>query len=77
MNRLLRPLRRTMQFTLTMKPTFRNSELRKFSDSFLGGSNAAYIESLFDDWHRDPKSVSVQWDAYFNQVTKFGDFAFV
>ena len=56
MNRLLKPLRRTMQFAF--KSTFKNSELKKFSDSFLGGSNAAYIESLFDDWHKDPKSVS-------------------
>ena len=41
------------------------SELQKFGNSFLGGSNAEFLDNLLDRWSQDPNSVPATWDAYF------------
>ena len=37
-------------------------------ESFLSGSNSAYVDEMFDAWSRDPSSVHASWDAYFRGV---------
>jgi 2-oxoglutarate dehydrogenase E1 component len=51
---------------LNTKKVFYKGELSKFSHSFLGATNATYIESLYKSWLADPKSVPASWDAYFH-----------
>lgn len=36
--------------------------------SWLSGPNAAYIESFYESWLKDPASVSEQWRDYFSQM---------
>ena len=38
------------------------------SESFLNGSNSAYVDEMFDSWSRDPTSVHASWDAYFRGI---------
>ena len=38
-------------------------------ESFLSGSNSAYVDEMFDAWSRDPASVHASWDAYFRGVS--------
>jgi len=38
------------------------------SESFLNGSNGAYVDEMYDSWSRDPTSVHVSWDAYFRGI---------
>lgn len=37
-------------------------------ESFLSGSNSAYVDEMFESWSRDPTSVHASWDAYFRGV---------
>ena len=37
-------------------------------ESFLSGSNSAYVDEMFDSWSRDPASVHASWDAYFRGI---------
>ncbi|MDB6097125.1 MAG: 2-oxoglutarate dehydrogenase subunit [Francisellaceae bacterium] len=37
------------------------------SKNFLQGENALYIESLYESFLKNPTSVSVEWQTYFNQ----------
>jgi 2-oxoglutarate dehydrogenase E1 component len=37
-------------------------------DSFLSGSNAVYVEQMYDAWRNDAKSVHPSWAAYFSNV---------
>lgn len=39
------------------------------SEGFLQGSATAYVESMYEAWKADPKSVHVSWQAYFNNVS--------
>lgn len=55
---------------------FRFGELQKFNDTFMVGSNAVFIEQLFDKWHKDPTSVPATWDAYFKQTLQEENFEF-
>ncbi|CAD8143405.1 unnamed protein product [Paramecium octaurelia] len=52
------------------------SELQKFGNSFLAGSNAEYLDNLLDKWSQDPNSVPATWDAYFRQVCESNKFEF-
>ena len=45
-------------------------EVQAFNESFLSGSNSAYIERIFEDWIQDKTSVHSSWDAYFTNVLK-------
>jgi len=38
---------------------------RRFNDSFLNGSNAAYVDYMHEQWQADPDSVHSSWRAYF------------
>ena len=40
-------------------------------DNFMSGSNANYIDYMYDCWKSDPKSVNASWNAYFAS----GDFS--
>jgi 2-oxoglutarate dehydrogenase E1 component len=40
------------------------------NDSFNSGANANYIEYMYSEWLRDPKSVHVSWNAYFGNLEK-------
>jgi 2-oxoglutarate dehydrogenase E1 component len=35
------------------------------SENFLSGASTAYIEEIYGEWLRDPKSVHKSWDIYF------------
>ena len=38
------------------------------ASSWLNGPNAAYIESFYESWLKDPASVSEEWRDYFSQM---------
>jgi len=38
------------------------------NDSFNTGTSANYIEKMYAEWKKDPKSVHVSWDAYFTNI---------
>ena len=41
--------------------------------SQFGGGNAAYLDQLYEDWLRDPQSVSPQWRTWFQGLHGSGD----
>ena len=55
---------------LTFKKVFFTGEMTKFSDSFMSGTNAIFIENLYEKWSNDPKSVPASWDAYFHNEAR-------
>mmetsp|Transcript_23707 Transcript_23707/g.46691 ORF Transcript_23707/g.46691 Transcript_23707/m.46691 type:complete len:97 (-) Transcript_23707:69-359(-) len=64
--RLLTPARRWSAVLSVPVRTFSiTAEYRDHSRSFLSGSNAVFIDSMFEQWAADPKSVHPSWDAYF------------
>ena len=38
------------------------------NESYLSGSNSAYVDEMYDSWARDPTSVHASWDAYFRGI---------
>ena len=38
-------------------------------ESFLQSNNALYIEQMYNNWVKDPRSVHASWDAYFKNVS--------
>ncbi|KAH0344764.1 2-oxoglutarate dehydrogenase E1 component, partial [Aureobasidium melanogenum] len=40
------------------------------NDSFLQGNTANYIDEMYMEWKRDPKSVHVSWQVYFRNMEK-------
>jgi len=44
--------------------------LSQMQDSFVNGGSSAYIDSLRDQYDRDPKSVDPSWAAFFQQLDK-------
>ena len=38
------------------------------NESYLSGSNSAYVDEMYDSWARDPTSVQASWDAYFRGI---------
>lgn len=40
------------------------------SEGFLHGAATSYMETMYEAWKVDPKSVHVSWQAYFNNVSK-------
>merc|ERR1712106_434716 len=38
------------------------------AESFVNGTNAAYVEDMYLSWMEDPKSVHASWASYFKQV---------
>ena len=63
-------LRKLQLRALHVKKIFNKGELTKFNESFLGGTNATYIENLYNNWIDDPKSVHASWDAYFRNEAR-------
>jgi 2-oxoglutarate dehydrogenase E1 component len=63
-------LRKLNLRNLTFKKVFFSGEISKFSDSFMSGTNATYIENLYNNWLVNPKSVPASWDAYFHNEAK-------
>jgi 2-oxoglutarate dehydrogenase E1 component len=43
------------------------------NSSQLAGGNFDYLEQLFEDYLRDPNSVSSEWQAYFNKLPDTGE----
>lgn len=41
-----------------------------WSTAHISGSNAAYVEDLYESFLRDPSSVSSEWRAYFEQLPR-------
>ena len=56
--------------SLNVKKVFSNGELKRFNESFLGATNANYLEKLYLEWQEDPKSVHASWDAYFTNEAR-------
>ena len=54
---------KTQTSTYYTTPAVKNA-----ADSFLSGSNSVYIDTMYDSWKTDPKSVHVSWQAYFAQM---------
>lgn len=44
------------------------ASLRQLSENFLNGTNAAYVEEMFEAWKRDPSSVHLSWAAFFKNL---------
>ncbi|HUL91637.1 MAG TPA: hypothetical protein VLV56_04740, partial [Burkholderiales bacterium] len=45
------------------------SVMKEFlSSSYLSGSNAPFIEELYEAWLGDPQSVPQQWREYFDRL---------
>jgi hypothetical protein len=47
--------------------------IKKFSnrlsnDSFINGTSGIYVERMFENWKKDPKSVHISWDIYFSNI---------
>jgi 2-oxoglutarate dehydrogenase E1 component len=40
------------------------------TDSFNTGTNASYVEQMYSAWLKDPKSVHISWNVYFNNLEK-------
>ena len=34
----------------------------------MSGSNAGYVDEMYEAWARDPTSVHASWDAYFRGI---------
>src|SRR5437899_2137041 len=51
------------------------SENGNGNGSALGTANLAFVESLYEDYLRDPASVSQDWQEYFKRVAQ-GEFRF-
>ena len=50
------------------------SLLQQFAEtSQFGGGNAAWLDQLYEDWLRDPRSVAPQWRTWFQSVHGTGD----
>ncbi|HEX7338955.1 MAG TPA: 2-oxoglutarate dehydrogenase E1 component [Rhodanobacteraceae bacterium] len=47
--------------------------IREFSESSQLGSNADYVEQLYEAWLEDATSVSDDWQRYFSQLPSNGD----
>lgn len=47
-------------------PIMKNQDLAQFS--FLSNASAAFVDSLFEQYQRDPASVSPEWTQFFGQV---------
>jgi len=44
------------------------SEIKRFQEQFLSGTNSVYMEQLYEMWREDKKSVMAEWDVYFENV---------
>ena len=55
---------------LQRKNLYLLTELEKFNESFLNASSSAYIESLYDKWLEDRRSVHKSWDLYFSNMAR-------
>ena len=61
-------LNKTFRFANSSLP--KKPEIQAFNESFLSGTNSAYIEQIFENWIQDKNSVHSSWDAYFTNVLK-------
>lgn len=43
---------------------------RYFSDYFMKADNSLYIETLYNDWLSNPKSVDISWQTYFENISQ-------
>lgn len=44
------------------------SSLRQLSESFLNGTNTAYVDEMYEAWQNDPKSVHISWATFFKNI---------
>lgn len=51
-----------------MYSTNKPKSLKELSESFLNGSSAYYVETLYESWKMDPSSVHVSWAAFFHNM---------
>lgn len=49
---------------MSTEPEFKE----RLSNSYLFGSNAPYVEELYESYLEDPTSVPDQWRTYFDQL---------
>ena len=43
---------------------------RFFSDYFMKADNSLYMETLYNEWLLDPKSVDISWQSYFANISQ-------
>ena len=48
-----------------------SSMYRQWQSSHIGGSNAAYVDELYESYLTDPNSVPEDWRAYFSRRWPF------
>lgn len=58
------PIRRDKSST-TNDASVSDVASRVTQEPFLNGSSSGYLESMYNSWVEDPKSVHVSWDAFF------------
>lgn len=51
--------------SLLFRPKTLFSEMSQFKNNFLSITNVAYLESMYEKWLNDKKSVSPSFHAYF------------
>lgn len=39
-----------------------------FNEQFINGTSAVYVEQMEEEWRKDPKSVHISWQKYFQNV---------
>ena len=61
----------TKGLILRSKSSF--SEISQFKNNFLSVTNLDYIESMYENWLKDKKSVSPSFSAYFELLEKGED----
>ena len=49
-----------------------SSMYRQWQSSHIGGSNAAYVDELYESYLTDPNSVPEDWRAYFEKLPSNG-----
>ena len=41
---------------------------KSYSDNFVNGTSAVYVDQQYDHWKQDPNSVHASWRAYFENI---------
>jgi len=68
-------MRKILSFSksLLIRPKTSFSEFTQFKNNFLSVTNVAYIESMYEQWLNDKKSVSPSLSAYFELLERGED----
>ncbi|KAI9261804.1 oxoglutarate dehydrogenase, E1 component [Helicostylum pulchrum] len=65
---LLRPLHKSQHLFRPTATVLFHTSLTNNNDGFLQGSSSNYIESMYEAWLHDPKSVHISWQVYFKNM---------